>query len=365
MHSELYRGSNFAAFPLMMFMITFVASYIVLNFSTLSTEAFGSFLAFLGLFMGLTVGTIGFSSSDMLKNVFGPTNFLIYSSRTLPVSRKRLLGAFLVKDLIYYTGLFLLPVFLGFFFVDPSLLVPGMEMFGLFFVGLPISIIIARSSLHVKRAELFSYSDLSNMRPLTAKSVTDLSRSSGGVFKILFSVGLITGFYWFTLLYFPAAQSLLTNPLLSFAAAIGMVNLTVYNWLNSFDQLEDYLNLPVDKNMLLDSKKKAYLAVTIPLTALLICLSYLAYPGHLVMALITGFAINFYTAEIASRITGLNPNQELLNSKTFAKYLVMNSAVVIPLLLLTVFYDTIILEYSLFIVTLLLIGVYWNRPGSE
>ncbi|MFB6215548.1 MAG: hypothetical protein ABEJ72_01045, partial [Candidatus Aenigmatarchaeota archaeon] len=204
-HSELYRGSNFATFPFVIFGISLAATYLILNYSTISASAYGGFLSIIGLFMGLTVGTIGFSSSDMLKNVFGRTNFLIYASRTLPVSRRKLLAAFLVKDLIYYS--------LGILVVEPGLVSSILNMLGMFLIGLPVSVLIARTSLHVKRSELFSYSDISFLEPLTSKSIIDLSRSSGGLFKILFSVGLITGFYWFTLFYFPVTQSLLQNPL--------------------------------------------------------------------------------------------------------------------------------------------------------
>jgi len=47
------------------------------------------------------------------RNLLGDLTLLVFTARTLPLSQDRLLGIFVVKDLVYYAILFLLPMALG------------------------------------------------------------------------------------------------------------------------------------------------------------------------------------------------------------------------------------------------------------
>ncbi|MFB6147782.1 MAG: hypothetical protein ABEJ66_02760 [Candidatus Nanohaloarchaea archaeon] len=330
MHSEIFSGRSFAAFPLAVFLLAFTGTWTVLRFSTLMFPAVRDALLFFGFFTGLAVGSIGFSSRDAVKNVLGPTNFLVYSSRTLPVSGRKLLGAFLVKDLVYYTALFLLPVSLGASLASGQLLGPGMAVS--FLAGLISAVVMARLSLRAPGRHV-SYSGRPS--PLTSKTLSDLSRSAGGLFKVFFSMLVLSGLYWTAVSYFPATSGLLRNPVLSFSVLLGLVSLSVYNWVNRFDSVEDYLHLPVNRDELLDSKQETFLLVSVPMATLLLAGAIITTGATLTSAslsLLAAVSVLLFTAGLASRLTGLQPNSRLFDVKIFTEYLVLNSIVTLPLL---------------------------------
>lgn len=337
MHSALYRGRSFATFPLVVFALAFSATFITVNYSTLGTSAIGSALEGLTLFIGLAVGSLGFSSRDAMRNVLGPMNLLVYSSRTLPISERKLLFDFIVKDIIYYTFLFLAPLTLGVLLPTGTALLTSAAVLPLLFLGgLLVSLVVARSSLHLPSRQVLNFEKTRTLGPLTGKSLLDISRSSGGLLKVLFSFTVLFGFYWFAVLYFPITELFLSNPLLSFSVIVGVLNLSVYNWVNRFDSVSDYTHLPIDAERLLEAKKRTYLAISIPLGTAFITASYFFYPGELLLSIATGAVTTFYTLGIASKLTDLQPNEKLFSSWIFSKYLIANSLATIPLLLLSI-----------------------------
>lgn len=339
MHSELFSGRSFASFPLIIFLISLLGFWTVTEFSTLAAESLIRGLSALGVFLGLSVGSIGFSSSDAMKNVLGPTNFLVYSSRTLPISRGKLLAAFIVKDLIYYTGLFLLPLGLGAVMIAGTAAFRGsVLMFGGFITGLLAAVLFARGSM---RFSGFRLGYIQRLKPLVSKTLIDVSRSAGGFLKILFSLGILTAFYWFTVLYFPFTSSLLRNPVLSFSVLIGVVSLTVYNWINRFDTPEDYTHLPLDSSDLMRAKQRSFLLISLPATGILLGISFYLYPTSLIKgltAVAAAISTQLFTLGLTSHLTGLEPNSRLFDSRVFVKYLLLNSVIVLPLLGISVFY---------------------------
>lgn len=360
MHSTLYRGRSFATFPLVVFALAFSATFITGNYSALKTSTIGATLEGLALFIGLAVGSLGFSSRDAMKNVLGPMNLLVYSSRTLPISERKLLLDFLIKDVIYYSFLFLAPLTLGVLLPTGTSLLSSAVLVPLMFLGgLLASFLIARSSLRIPSRRLLSFEKTRKLGALTGKSILDLSRSSGGLLKVLFSFSVLFGFYWFAVLYFPITELFLTNPLLSFSVIVGILNLSVYNWVNRFDAASDYAHLPLDAERLLEAKKRAYLAIGVPLGTAFITASYFFYPGMLLLSIITGALTTFYTLGIASQLTKLSPNEKLFNSWVFTKYLFANSLVTIPLLILSINYNSTIFLGALLLV--FVASLYLNR----
>jgi len=345
MHSELFHGSSFAMFPVMVFFISLTGSYALIELSTLGVNVLSQILGFLGVFMGLSVGAIGFWSRDAMKNVLGPANLLIYSSRTLPVSKTKLLVSFLLMDTIYYTAFFLLPLSAGAFLISGFTVFSGIGfLFGGFMAGLLAALVLTSVSTKLP-SHRFAYKN--HFRPLVDKTVIDVMRSTGGVMKIVFSLTVLTGLYWCLVLYFPFASHFLQNPVISFGVLIGTVSLTVYNWINRFDDAEEYLYLPVNSDMLLEAKQKAFLLVSIPLTSLFLVLAFLFYPVSYLdaaLAILASLSTQIYTVGLGSYLTGLKPNYRLFDSKVFMKYLVANSVLVLPLLMTSLF-----IENSLYI----------------
>ncbi|WP_414837314.1 hypothetical protein ACK3SF_03545 [Candidatus Nanosalina sp. VS9-1] len=359
-NSALYRGRSFAAFPVLVFFFSFAWNWMALNFSVITAETLQNFVLGLSAFLGLGVGAVGFSSRDAFRNVLGRTNYLVFTSRTLPISRKSLITSFVVKDIFYYSVLMVLPIIAGFLILAGLNYVSVVYMAPLLFLGgILVSTVITVSSLTLPSNRFLNYGRLSGLRPLSAKSVLDLFRSSGGFLKILFSVGLLTAFYWTLVLYFPVTSIFLSNPLLSYSVIMGLVSLTVYNWLNRFDELEDYTFLPLDLQEIMKSKKQAYTAVAVPVSVSAVLISGIFYSGHLLLGVFTTASMTVYNMAVASHITGLKPNEKLFHADAFIKYMLGIGVILIPQLYLSVAYTPELLPHILIINTAgLLIGLY-------
>jgi len=340
MHSEIFNGRSFAMFPLTIFLISFIGSYGLIELSTLGANTLTQILGFLGLFMGLSVGAIGFWSRDAMKNILGSYNLLVYSSRTLPLSRRKLLLSFLLMNIIYYTVFFLAPLSIGAILVSGLSVFYGIGLlFGGFIAGVLAAIVLSNLSTKVPGYSI-SYSN--RFGPLVGKNIVDIMRSTGGILKVFFSLTVLTGLYWFIVLYFPFASYFLQNPLISFGVLIGTVSLTVYNWINRFDDAKDYIYLPIDSKMVLRAKQKSFLLVSVPLTSTFLFGAFLFYSGsyiEIILSLTASLSTQIYTVGLGSYLTGLKPNYRLFNPKVFLKYLGANSIFILPLLMISLFIE--------------------------
>lgn len=338
-NSRLYRGRSFALFPVVVFIFSLSWNYLVVELSTISFEMIGNSMVALAGLMGVAVGLTGFSSRDAFENVLGDTNYLVFSSHTLPVSRKKLYAEFLLKDVFFYMFLILIPVSLGFLIPTGFTIVPRLfDGLGLFFFGLVGSTLISLSSVGLPSLGIMNYSRLSFLEPVAGKSIVDVFRSSGGFFKIIFSLGVLTFFYWVMVLNFPLAAIFLENPLLSFSVMLGLLNLSVYNWLNRFDSPGTYSYLPLDHFSIAHAKQVSYLVLAVPLSVLIILISYMVYPGNLVLSLLAAVSSTVYGMAVAIRVLGLEPNERLFHADIFLKYMLGIGALTVPLLYLSIIY---------------------------
>jgi hypothetical protein len=113
LHATLFGGMRFAAFPLAVAVLATagVAGLELVSIDPTTTIAGIHLLLF---FFGLQTGSIGLVGRDAIENLLGDTTLLVFSGRTLPLSRRRLLAHFLLRDLVYYAGLFVLPLAVAF-----------------------------------------------------------------------------------------------------------------------------------------------------------------------------------------------------------------------------------------------------------
>nr|WP_224448718.1 hypothetical protein [Haloprofundus salilacus] len=112
MHSRLFRGSHFALFPVFIGLLTAGMSWLLVTTGTESATVFAGLHALVFVF-GLHTGSIGFVGRDALRNLLGDMTLLVFTAQTLPLSQNRLLGIFVVKDVVFYALLFLLPITVG------------------------------------------------------------------------------------------------------------------------------------------------------------------------------------------------------------------------------------------------------------
>ncbi|MWG36148.1 hypothetical protein [Halomarina oriensis] len=109
LHSDLFGGARFAAFPLFVTVLATGALYGLQTVGTPLVDALAGLHALVFVF-GLQTGAVAFVSSDALDSLLGDVTLLLSSSRTLPVSERRIYALFLVKDALYYSVLFLAPL---------------------------------------------------------------------------------------------------------------------------------------------------------------------------------------------------------------------------------------------------------------
>ena len=113
LHSHLFGGPRFAAFPLVVAALSGLGTGLLTLTGTPTATVAGGLVALVGFF-GLQVGTIGLVGRDALRDVLGDTTLLVFSARTLPLSWRRLLATFLLKDVCYYAGFVLTPAVVGY-----------------------------------------------------------------------------------------------------------------------------------------------------------------------------------------------------------------------------------------------------------
>ncbi|TYL36696.1 hypothetical protein CV102_20675 [Natronococcus pandeyae] len=109
LHTRLFGGWRFVCFPFLIAALSLGASVALVETGTAArTIVDGLHLLVFGF--GLYCGTAGFAGSDMLENVFGRLSLVLSTATALPLSRRRMLGVFLLKDGLFYGLVFVLPM---------------------------------------------------------------------------------------------------------------------------------------------------------------------------------------------------------------------------------------------------------------
>ncbi|MFC4438163.1 MULTISPECIES: hypothetical protein [Natrialbaceae] len=109
LHTRLFGGWRFVCFPFLIAGLALGASVALVETGTADRTIVDG-LHVLAFGFGLYCGTAGFAGSDMLENVFGRLSLLLSTATALPLSRRRLLGVFLLKDALFYGVVFVLPM---------------------------------------------------------------------------------------------------------------------------------------------------------------------------------------------------------------------------------------------------------------
>ncbi|PSQ15210.1 hypothetical protein BRD00_14580 [Halobacteriales archaeon QS_8_69_26] len=440
MHSHLFGGRRFAAFPLF---VTLLAAGTA-EFLVFAGTDFGAVVAgfhALVFAFGLHTGSIGFVGRDAQENVLPTGTLLVFTGRTLPLSRRYLIAVFLVKDAVFYVFLFLLPLTVGFLpavaegrlaatavpvlwvsigatfllgtvvtFAAIALStrgIPGWVAFlvlagaaGLLlavpaFVGFTPYAIYADGSAAAVAGSVallggvallgFASYDPSYERParsarnefrawndrlsgvgglpsvagrsadgrsaaarrrvddgLLTKSLLDVRRSSGGIFKLFFSGGILFVVSTFLidfagdLLTDAAGVTVTPSTGVSFGAILGLTAFTTYNWLTSVDSPGEYLPYPVSVADVFRAKFRAFLILGPPVGVLYYAIAALwlgirPLEGVVGLALLLGLMC--YLFGVTVYLTGFSPNEFLFDTLLFAAFFVAVAAVTVPVLI--------------------------------
>ena len=405
MHTRLFGRRRFVGFPLFLLSVVGVGVWLLARTDTsLSLVVGGLFV--LVLFVGLQVGTVGLVGRDAMRDVLGETTLLVFSARTLPVTRRRLLTVFLAKDLLYYILLFLTPMAVGFLplvieggftlgqvgllwltlagtfalgvggslalaglasrsrlavvvlvvavgaavALDPGLALalspyalyaepgPGTALSGA--VGLAVALVTGPllfeppTRVGTRRVEHSRYRALRRAGgPLAARSLLEVRRSSGSVWKVAFSLGVLGAVAALLFDRIVVAMGIEPSAGIGFATLLGLGTFTTYNWVTQHDGDREYLRYPVTMRAVFAGKLRAFLALSLPTGLVYLALAGLLFPRpELLLGVVVFPLLSVYVFGLTAYLTGLSPTELLFDTALFALYGAGLVAVGVPLL---------------------------------
>jgi len=340
-----------------------------------------------------------------MRNVLGDVTPLVFTSRTLPLSRRRLLGVFLLKDLLFYSAFFLAPVALAFapfapggagglgllwvtlaasfalgvatsltlvglasrhralvlltaaaiavgivaggidalsltpyaVYADPavSTLAPGFGPTVLLSVAAPLLFQPVESSSG--RQRLFPVDLIADILPdetgLARRALRDVTRSSGSVWKVVFSMGVLFAVAALLVVELADATTLAPSAGIAFGTLLGLGGFTTYAWLTTFDDTDEYLRYPVTLGAVFAGKRLAYLALVVPVGVGYLAVAALWFPpAELAIGLVVFPLVSVYVFGLTAFVAGLSPTELLFDTALFALFGAAMAAVAVPLL---------------------------------
>jgi len=120
LHTSLFEKRMFASFPLLIGIISFIASFFLPFFAQVMAypQIFQS-AHYIFIFFGVSIGAFGLFGREVMNRRFGQASLLAYSSRSLPISERTIFTNFFIKDILFYILLWILPITLGFTLATP------------------------------------------------------------------------------------------------------------------------------------------------------------------------------------------------------------------------------------------------------
>ena len=406
LHSELLGGGRFGAFPLLVVALVAGAVWLLDSVGT-GPGAVVAGLHALAFVFGLHTGSIGFVGRDAVANVLGDVTLVVFSARTLPLSQSRLLGIFVLKDVLYYAGLFLLPMAVGVapaavagaevglasipllwltlsatFVLGIGLTIAGVGLSsrgrsgralvlalvgvaaGAWYAGVPLlgytpyglfqdpglasaggslALIVAAYAVgaatfdpQVQSAERSVGPDLRRWLgrvddPVAAKTLLDVSRSSGGFGKVLFSAAVLLGVTAGLVDLASDITGVAPSVGVSFGAVLGLTGFTTYNWLTTNDDVESYLAHPLDAEAVFHGKLRAFLLLgpAVGLAFYAVGVAWRGTPlGEALVGAVVLVGVACYVFGLTIYLAGLSPNEFLFDTGLYAAF---GAAVAVPL----------------------------------
>jgi hypothetical protein len=122
MHSTMFGSLSFAMFPVMIFGIAFMGTFLLpLLRSTMPAGNLVTIIHANFLMLGFMVGAFGLLGNEVMNRRFGQASLLAYSARSLPLSESHIFLTFVIKDIVYYFFLWIFPFGFGYIVASPFL----------------------------------------------------------------------------------------------------------------------------------------------------------------------------------------------------------------------------------------------------
>lgn len=424
MYLQLFGNKRIYMFPIVLFLfgIGFGLSVTVFNISV--TIMSMAYFAIVVLF-GVQTGSIGFEAEDAISNLLGDSSRILYTSRYLPISQRKLVGVFIIKDVLFYTIVIMLPVVIGIsvgilFSPFDTLSLTVMSVLQLYIItvmcfvfGITLGFMITTISFETKNKSriskaiiatmiiissfvIYGYSnigfltiyqnpyiaslvmiflsviflifgliqfknettdivdkkykdfypylrkllfvrDYDEESLMISKYLTDIKRSAGGFWKIIFSSGIITlsGVTMILIVgeFIPTYES---YPML-FGVLIGLVAYPVYTVIFRYDDIDSYQTYPISKYYVVKSKVITFFMISIPISLFYYALLMTSYDftyGSLITGIILIIGLLTYQYGILMYIVKDKPLEFLFDGMLFSIYSILTMIVLIPLLVI-------------------------------
>jgi len=167
---------------------------------------------------------------------------------------------------------------------------------------------------------------------LLAKSLLDVVRSSGGLWKIAFSQGLVFAVLAVLLAFLPDVVPVRPKPGLTIASVLALGSFTTYNWLCQFDDPGFYLRYPVELSAVFRAKLLGFCLLALPSGLAFLGLGVLAFGTGTMLVGVAVFApLCLYVFGVTAFVAGLEPTELLFDTPVFAAFTLAMMAVLIPL----------------------------------
>ena len=171
---------------------------------------------------------------------------------------------------------------------------------------------------------------------LVVKSLLDLSRSRGGLWKPVVSAGILLAVVAGLLALVETIVAVRPAPGAFFGAVLALSAFTTYNWLTSVDALATYEILPVALPAVFRAKRRAFAIVGIPAALAAYAVALLAYPTTLAdaaLGVLWLVAASAYFFGVTVYLAGFDPNEFLFDPARFGAFGAAVALVVVPALL--------------------------------
>ena len=146
-HSTMFGGASFALFPVLIAAIAFMGSVLLPYMAeTIPGGMIGFTVHAMFFLMGAMVGGFGLLGKEVMNRRFGQASLLAYSSRTLPLSDRRIFAAFVAKDTVYYLFLWVVPFLAGLALGTPISGLP-LSFVGIAAVSLTLTFLLGLSTV--------------------------------------------------------------------------------------------------------------------------------------------------------------------------------------------------------------------------
>lgn len=416
LHTELFGALRFAFFPVQILGFVGVASGL-LTLTTVDPVQVIVGIHLLVFLFGVQTGSVAFEGADAMQNVFGDITYLVFTTRTLPVSRRTLLGIFVLKDIVYYSTLFVLPITLGFvpLYVFSSLsltvgtvtllfaaltlsfllgvgtavlavgtvtpgsigrvavLVSAVALGIAWATGIPlleytpyrlyvatgirdvgvavvpvIAVLVAGIMLYSPRQSTTGrtvegqYRRLVRTLPvddsMVAKTVLDVSRSSGGFLKVGLVAGILFAVVAFLIRAVRTVIGISPNTALAYGSLLSLTAFTTHMWLTQLDDPDEYLFHPVSIRDVFHAKYVTFALFTIPTGGLFYGGALLYHrPGvlHAVLGGLLFTGLSVYVFGLTVFLSGLDSNDFMFDTVAFTGFSLAVMIAVLPVILVS------------------------------